>query len=101
MIRYQMSRDGMFPRIVCDVCNEPIESQGNVFWDDQGQIVFTHMAPCSLKAGAAWPYSWPLAAFFANLLHNSKITAKELKEGGVTNDFLGAVIGRKKLGRPR
>ncbi|MGD0470177.1 MAG: hypothetical protein ABSA54_17495 [Terriglobales bacterium] len=100
MIAQQMHDDGMFPRVFCDACHKPIDvaETGIVLWDDQGQITFAHIGVCS-RAFHAIPYSWPLAAFFVNLLRNTKITAKELKaeeEGGI-NAVLGATVSRTKV----
>jgi len=105
MIRYQRHESGMFPRFFCDTCNKPIEDDtGFVFWDREGRTAHAHMGPCAhalsqVSGGDAWPYSESLVLFLSNLLCNTRITLKKLKEPHPMRDIFGRVGSRKELNR--
>lgn len=102
MISYQKTNQGMFPRVFCEVCKKPINDEdGLAYWSESGEVTHAHVGPCDrkLKRDPNWPNSERLSSFFFNLLHNTQIGPKELKEAEYRNTILGAVASRKKLDR--
>lgn len=99
MIRYQMADAGMFPRIFCDACEKPIDTEhGFVFWNHEGNTAHAHQGPCSHKLDLTrvWPFSESLVTFLANLLRNTRINLKTLKPDELWAMF-GVVADRKAL----
>ena len=100
-IKYQMHSEGMFPRVFCDSCGKAMTvKEGNVFWNDQGEIVFGHFGDCCRKLDTGnWPCSNRFDFFLVDLLNNIKATPKLLKGAAELSDRFGfgVVTDRKKL----
>jgi hypothetical protein len=98
-IKYQMHKAGMFPQIFCDSCGCGITiSEGNVFWNDVGEIAFGCFGVCCQKLDKlSWPYCMDIGTFVVNLLHNIKATPAVLKkaESSVMVTVFGATASRK------
>ena len=101
MISYQNTDKGMFPRIFCEVCKKPINDEdGLAYWNESGAVTHAHVGSCDseLKHHPNWPNSERLSSFFLNLLHNTGIGVKELKDAENRASLLGVVATRQKLG---
>jgi|SRR6185437_9364096 hypothetical protein len=99
MIKYQMHSSGMFPRIFCDSCSNPIEDdKGFTLWDDAGNVAHAHMGACAFKLdrGAGFHRSESLITFLANLLHNTHIDPKTLQADTMWH-MTGVVQSREEL----
>jgi|SRR5579863_2043208 len=105
MISYQISDEGTFPRLFCDVCHKPIRDRnGFAHSGKSGEIAYVHAGKCDRKikhTPASFFGSESLTAFFTRLLLNTKIGPNELKELEETDrlrdGFIGIVSSRKKL----
>ena len=86
--------------MVAPFCTDPIQDEkASVFWNDKGEIAHAHIGHCAAMLGRTlgWPYSEPLIVFVANLLANTKLSPKVLKEADAYQDVFGVVEDRKNL----
>jgi len=92
-IVFELRKNGVCPRIICDICKEPIEDgEGNVYYDkilrsdkyelskkgDTANLIFTHKkVSCVQKVDREYVSCEELDVFFYLLIHNTKVNLKE------------------------
>jgi hypothetical protein len=102
-INYQRANGGCFPTMSCAVCKKRIDVRGHnaiVIWKETGEVEVVHQGECSRQMTwrEGYPYWEPLVVFIRNLLHNTGVTAKMLKEKDPFEEMFGVVtVGRGEL----
>lgn len=91
-IRYQPHPNSHYPGVFCGVCDKLITGTAAIaVFRENGETEFAHRGECSRQLGRrqGYPYWEPIAVFFFNLLHNTKMDKKALASSEAYREAFG------------